>query len=123
MNRMSRWTWLPVVAFLAAPALAAPPPKAVDAKQAETKLIKAGVIAGELVHIEPGKQSIRVKITIPHQEINQGALKAYQQAFWKNWQEQMKEQQENIDRLQKLMQTEQERLQELQRSWPEEGNQ
>jgi hypothetical protein len=49
-------------------------------------------------------------------------LKAYQQAFWKNWQEQMKEQQENIDRLQKLMQTEQERLQELQRSWPEEGN-
>ncbi len=50
-------------------------------------------------------------------------LKAYQGAFWKNWQEQMKEQQENINRLQKLMQTEQERLQELQKSWPEEGDQ
>jgi len=50
-------------------------------------------------------------------------VRAYQQAFWKNWQEQMKEQQENIDRLQKLMQSEQERLQELQKSWPEEGNQ
>jgi len=47
-------------------------------------------------------------------------LKAYQQAFWKNWEEQMKEQQENIARLQKLMQTEQERLQELQKSWPED---
>jgi hypothetical protein len=48
-------------------------------------------------------------------------LKAYQQAFWRSWQEQMKEQQENINRLQKLMQDEQERLQELQKSWPEDG--
>jgi DUF4097 and DUF4098 domain-containing protein YvlB len=59
-------------------------------------------------------------------KLNSGSmarLKAYQQAFWKNWQEQVKEQQENVARLQKLMQDEQERLLELQKSWPEEGNQ
>jgi DUF4097 and DUF4098 domain-containing protein YvlB len=59
-------------------------------------------------------------------KLNSGStarLKAYQQAFWRNWQEQIKEQQQNIDRMQKLMQDEQERLQELQKSWPEDDNQ
>jgi pentapeptide MXKDX repeat protein len=41
---------------------------------------KTTSIAGELVHIEPSKQSIRVKVTIPYQELNQGEYNALIQA-------------------------------------------
>src|SRR5262249_20125805 len=39
-----------------------------------------GQIAGELVHVEPTKNSIRVKVTIHYQELNQGAYKGLLQA-------------------------------------------
>jgi pentapeptide MXKDX repeat protein len=41
---------------------------------------KTTAIVGELVHIEPSKQSIRVKVTIPYQELNQGEYNALIQA-------------------------------------------
>jgi|SRR5215813_1959243 len=88
MIRSFRWTLLPLCAFLIAPAFAADekkkddpkPPKIMEKKEAENKLIKAGQIAGELVHVEPTKNSIRVKVTIHYQELNQGAYKGYLQA-------------------------------------------
>jgi hypothetical protein len=88
MIRSFRWTLLPLCVFLIAPAFAADekkkddpkPPKIMEKKEAENKLIKAGQIAGELVHVEPTKNSIRVKVTIHYQELNQGAYKALLQA-------------------------------------------
>src|SRR5262249_5374473 len=87
MIRSLRWTVPPLCAFLIAPAFAAEdkktdpkPPKVVEKKEAENKLIKAGEIAGELMHVEPTKNSIRVKVTIRYQELNQGAYKALLQA-------------------------------------------
>jgi len=89
MNRLLRYTFLALFAFLIAPAFAAdekkddpkPPPKIADKitgkKDAENKLIKAGEIAGEVVHVEPAKNSLRVKVTIPYTELNQGEYKAY----------------------------------------------
>src|SRR4051794_38167299 len=102
MNRLPRWTLLPLSALLIAPVFAAddkkdepktPPKVAVkkdepkppaskipDKKDAENKLIKAGEIAGEVVHVEPSKNSIRVKVTIPYSELNRGALDGLRQA-------------------------------------------
>src|SRR6266540_957156 len=88
MTRSLRWTLPPLCAFLIAPAFAADdkkkddpkPPKVVEKKEAENKLIKAGVIAGEVTHVEPTKNSIRVKVTIAYQELNQGAYKGLIQA-------------------------------------------
>jgi len=102
MNRLFRWTWLPLFVFLIAPAFAAddkkddkkpdakpgadkkddktPPPKVPDKKEAENKFIKAGQVAGEIVHIEPGKNSLRLKVTISYREVNQGAYNGYLQA-------------------------------------------
>ena len=86
MIRTSRWLWLPLVVLLAGPAAAhnkKPLPKKplgkkpLDKTAAENKLIKAGVIAGELVHIEPAKHSIRVKVTYQYAVLNAGALQAY----------------------------------------------
>src|SRR5438067_232044 len=110
MNRLLRWTFLPLSALLITPVFAADdkkdepktPPKVVekkdelktppkvavkkdepktppkvavkkedpkpapskipDKKDAENKFIKAGEIAGEVVHVEPTKNSIRVKV-------------------------------------------------------------
>ncbi|HEY6291842.1 MAG TPA: hypothetical protein VI455_09825 [Terriglobia bacterium] len=51
---------------------------------------------------------------------SQARLKAYQQRFWNNWQERIKEQQANLDRMQKAMQQAQQRFQEeLQRAMPD----
>src|SRR5260370_42033379 len=110
MNRLLRWTLLPLSALLIAPVFAAddkkdepktppkvpekkdepktPPKVAVkkddpkpipskvpDKKEAESKFIKAGEIAGELVHVEPSKNSIRVKVTISYSEFNKDAYK------------------------------------------------
>jgi len=109
MNRVLRWTWLPLFVFLIAPAFAAddkkddkkpdakpgaekkddktPPkvpgkvaPKVPDKKEAENKLIRAGELAGEIVHIEPGKNAIRLKVTLRYSEVNQGALNGLRQA-------------------------------------------
>src|SRR6266567_9499206 len=84
MNRLLRCAFLPVCAFLIAPTFAADekkdapkPPKVVEKKEAENKLIKAAEIAGELTHVEPAKNSIRVKVTIHYQELNQGEYQAY----------------------------------------------
>jgi hypothetical protein len=52
--------------------------KPIDKKPMDTR--KTTSIAGELVHIEPSKQSIRVKVTIPYQELNQGEYNALIQA-------------------------------------------
>ncbi|MBI1913385.1 MAG: hypothetical protein HYS12_01300 [Planctomycetes bacterium] len=102
MNRLLRWALLPLSALLIAPAFAAddkkddpktppkvsekkndpklPPPKVPEKKEAENKFIKAGEIAGELVHVEPSKNSFRVKVTIPYSEFNQGAYRGLLQA-------------------------------------------
>ena len=84
MIRTSRWLWLPLFALLAGPATAQNKKplnkKPLDKTATENKLIKAGVIAGELVHIEPGKHTIRVKVTYQYAVINAGALQAYLKA-------------------------------------------
>ena len=58
------------------------PPKAapMDKKEAETTLVKAGELRGEIIHIEPQKQSFRLKVTVQWVEINPGALQGIQQA-------------------------------------------
>jgi hypothetical protein len=56
-----------------------PAPKKEDA---EKKLTKTGTISGELVHIEPGKQQFRVKVTYQYTEVNQGEVQAYQQELY-----------------------------------------
>jgi hypothetical protein len=93
MVPMSRWLWLPLVAFLAAPVFAAdkkddpkqptpklPTPKLPQKKEAEHRVLTAGTIVGEVVHVEPGKQEIRVKVTVQYQEFNAGALQGLMQA-------------------------------------------
>src|SRR5262245_8234598 len=88
MTRSLRCMLPALCAFLIAPAFAADekkkddpkPLKVVEKKEAENKLIKAGEIAGELVHVEPTKNSMRVKVTIRYQELNQGAYKNFIQA-------------------------------------------
>jgi hypothetical protein len=77
MIRSWRWVSLPLSLFLAGPVLAQAK-KPLDKKEAENKLVKAGVIAGELVHIEPSKHSIRVKVGYP--KLNVGAYQALQRA-------------------------------------------
>jgi hypothetical protein len=79
MIRSLRWSWLPLSLLLAGPVLAQAK-KPLDKKEAENKLVKAGVLAGELVHIEPSKHSIRLKVTYQYAVINQGALQGLQQA-------------------------------------------
>jgi hypothetical protein len=82
MMRTSRWLWLPLSLFLVGPVAAQKVPgnKPPDKKEAENKLVKAGKIAGELVHIEPSKHSFRLKVTYRYAEVNQGALRGYLQA-------------------------------------------
>jgi len=132
MNRLPRWTFLPLSALLSAlliaPVFAADdkkdepktPPKVVEnkdepktppkaavnmdepktppkvtvkkddpkpvpskipnKKEAENKFIKAGEIAGEVTHVEPTKNSIRVKVTISYSEVNRDAYKGLIQA-------------------------------------------
>jgi len=102
MNRLLRWTLLPLSALLIAPVFAADdkkndpktppkvaekkdapkltPPKVPEKKDAENKLIKAGEIAGELVSVEPTKNSLKVKVTIPYSELSQDAYRALIQA-------------------------------------------
>jgi len=88
----------------------------------------AGPVQGSLV-LSGGGAPLMLRTALGNIEIRKlnsesmTRLKAYQRAFGRGWQEQMKQQQENIDRLQKLMQDEQVHLQELQKSWPEDGNQ
>jgi hypothetical protein len=66
-----------VFAFLAAPVLAQDK-KPADKKEAEKKLVAAGKFTGEVVHIEPSKHSIRVKVAYP--KLNMGAYNALIQA-------------------------------------------
>jgi len=62
------------------PEVKMPAPAIPDRKEAEKKLVKTGTILGELVHIEPGKQAIRVKVSYQYSELNQGAVNALLQA-------------------------------------------
>jgi hypothetical protein len=73
MNRSSRWWCLPLLAFLAAPALGQDK-KPAEKKDADKKLVAAGKLAGEIVHVEPSKHSIRVKVGYP--ELNMGEYQA-----------------------------------------------
>src|SRR5688572_806553 len=52
---------------------AVPAPKVPDMKDAVKNLTKTGKIAGEIVHVETGKQAFRVKVTYTYSEFNQGA--------------------------------------------------
>jgi hypothetical protein len=102
MNRLLRWTLLPLSALLIAPVFAAddkkddpktppkvavkkddpkpPPSKVPDKKEAEHKLIKAGEIGGEIINVEPTKNSIRLKVTIHYSEFNPSAYRSLIQA-------------------------------------------
>src|SRR6266542_1079194 len=106
MSRLLRWTLLPLSALLSAlliaPLVAADdkkndpktppkvsekkdapklaPPKVPEKKEAENKLIKAGEVAGELVSVEPTKNSIKVKVPLRYSELNQGAVNGLMQA-------------------------------------------
>jgi len=53
-----------------------PTPKVPDMKDAQKNLVKTGTIAGELVHVETGKQGFRVKVTYTYSELNQGEYRA-----------------------------------------------
>src|SRR5262249_47097893 len=50
-----------------------PVPKVPERKEAEHKFIRAAEFVGEVVHVEPTKNSIRVKVTISYSEPNKGA--------------------------------------------------
>src|SRR5262245_46357821 len=56
-----------------------PGPAVPDKKEAEKKLVKTGTLGGELVHIEPGKQQFRLKVTYQYSEVNQAEVNAYYQ--------------------------------------------
>ena len=80
---MMRWSLLTVVLAcgLAAGQKPAPPKgAATDKKEAENKLVKAGEIRGEIVHVEPQKQALRLKVSVQWVELNQGAAQALLQA-------------------------------------------
>lgn len=127
MKGTSRWTWLPLAVFLAAPVLVAddkkpedakkpgadkkaddkkpgapkpgadkkddkkpraekkpgdkklPPPKD-DKRAAEKKALTGSVITGELVHVETGKNTIRVKVSFQYLEPNPSAMQGLMQA-------------------------------------------
>jgi hypothetical protein len=53
-----------------------PTPKVPDMKDAQKNLVKTGTIAGELVHVESGKQGFRVKVTYTFSELNQNEYRA-----------------------------------------------
>lgn len=84
MIRTSRWLWLPLSLVLVGPVFAqkkkAPFRKPLDKTETEKKLIEAGKVAGELVHIEPSKHSFRLKVTYQYAKINPGALQGILQA-------------------------------------------
>ena len=77
MKRTLRWLGVPLFALLTAPAFAEDK-KPTDKKETDHKLVKAGMVAGELVHIEPSKHSIRLKVA--YQKINMGAYQGLIQA-------------------------------------------
>src|SRR5262245_59460740 len=58
----------------------AEPEKKDDKKEAEAKLVKAGEISGEVIHVEPQKGMFRVRVTYVYYEPNQGAINAVAQA-------------------------------------------
>src|SRR5690349_20701441 len=56
-----------------------PPAKGPDKKDPEKKPPKTVTLGGELVHIEPGKQAFRLKVTTQYPELNQSEAQAMQQ--------------------------------------------
>jgi len=69
-----------LASLMLAAALAAQAPKtnqkppADTRKDAETKLLKAGTVTGELIQVDAEKKGIRIKVSITYAEPNQGAI-------------------------------------------------